>query len=99
MIQTPDLLFLADCHRKYSIGKHTSKRGAFTFKTKTLAALRAVAADECEVKEARSRDEPADQNSRAVDLGMLEMKKGTCVYKGNGPWPVVAAVVAGGKPT
>ena len=99
MIQTADLLALGDCPRKYSIAKHVSKRGALTFKTKTLAALRAVAADECEVKETRSPDEPADQNPRAVDPSTLVIKYKDNVYKDNGPWPVVAAVVAGESPS
>ena len=71
MIETADLLALGDCHRKYSIAKHVSKRGALTFKTKTLTALRAVAGDECEVKEATSWCEPADGNHRTDPPGPL----------------------------
>ena len=99
MIQTADLLALGDCHRKRSIAKHASKRGALTFKTKTLTALRAVAGDECEVKEAMSCCEPADGNDRRDLAGPLEIKYVSCVYKDNGPWPVVAAVVAGESPS
>ena len=98
MIETADILALGDCHRKYSIAKHASKRGALTFKTKTLTALRAVAGDECEVKETRSRDEPADQNPRAVDVSTLVIKYISCVYLCNGPWPVVGCCRGGESP-
>ena len=97
MIHTADLLALGDCHRKYSIAKHVSKRGALTFKTKTLTALRAVAGDECEVKEATSCCEPADGNDRRDLAGPLVIKYISCVYICIGPWPVVGCCRGGGK--
>ena len=86
---------------KHRIARHASKRGTLPFKTQTLAAaaLRPVAGDKCEVKEERSRDEPAGQNPRVVDLSTLEIKFVSCVYKDNGPWHIVAAVVAGDSPS
>ena len=93
-----DLLALVDCHRKYSIARHVSKRGTITFKTKTLTARGAVAADECEVKETRSRNEPADQNPRAVAVSTLVIKYILCVYLCNGPWPVVGCCRGGESP-
>ena len=97
VIQTANPLALGDCHRKYSIAKHVSKRGALTFKTKTLTALRAVAGDECEVKEATSRREPADGNDRRDLAGPLVIKYMLCVYICIGPWPVVGCCRGGGK--
>ena len=97
MIETADLLALGDCHRKCSIAKDVSKRGALTFKTKTLAALRAVAGDECEVKEATSCCEPTNGNDRRDLAGPLVIKYIACVYLCKGPWPVVGCCRGGGK--
>ena len=80
-------------------GPALCQRGTLTFKTQTLAALRAVAGDKCEVKDARSRDEPASQINHVVAVSMLVIKYVSCVHKGNGPWPVVVAVVAGESPS
>ena len=86
-----------DCHRKYSIARHVSKHRTLTFKTQTLAALWAVVGDECEMKERRSCDEPADQNPQAVDVSMLVIKYILCVYLCNGPWPVMGCCHGGGR--
>ena len=36
---------------------------------------------------------------RLIDPSTLVIKYVSCVYKDNGPWPVVAAVVAGESPS
>ena len=77
--------------------RHVSKHRTLTFKTQTLAALRAVVGDECKMKETRSRDEPADQNPRVVDMSTLVIKCILRVYLCNGPWPIVGCCRGGGK--
>ena len=82
---------------EYSIARHVSKCGTLTFETKTLTALRAVAGEQCEVKEATSGCEPADGNDRGDLPGPLVIKYVSLRKVNNGPWPVVADNLWWGK--
>ena len=66
--------------------------------TQTLTALRAVAGDECEVEDTRSRDEPASQIDRTVEVSSLVYIYVSVQMRNNGPWSVVVAM-AGESPS